>query len=50
MTFTRIFFPAFDERVKLSRSKGSDDWMVQKGAKILYMGSKDKCKAYLSNH
>jgi len=37
-----------DDRLKLSRSDSGNDWIVKKGYSILYIGSKDKCKTFMS--
>ena len=37
-----------DDRLKLAKSDAGDEWTVKKGYSILYIGSKDKCKSFMS--
>jgi hypothetical protein len=37
-----------EDRLKLSKSEGGDEWMVKKGYSILYIGTKEKCKLFMS--
>ena len=33
--------------LKLEKSKYNENWMVKKGYRTLYIGTKERCKAYL---
>ena len=37
-----------DDRMKLAKSDSAGEWVVKKGYSILYIGSKDKCKTFMS--
>jgi len=50
MDLTKIFTTGTEQKMKLKKSTISDEWMVQKGDQILYVGSKDLCKKYISHH
>ncbi|MEQ8904689.1 hypothetical protein [Ekhidna sp.] len=36
-------------RIKITKTETGDKWMVKKGYRILYIGSKRKCEKYLEN-
>ncbi len=41
---------ANNNRIRLSKSKTGDGWMVKKGYSILYIGSKEKCEKFLEHY
>ena len=36
------------DRMKLAKSDTAGEWIVKKGYSILYVGSKDRCKAFMN--
>lgn len=49
MTLRRLFSNKPDEeKLKLSKTESGDEWMVKKGYSILYIGTKEKCKLFMS--
>lgn len=48
MGLFKLFSNQTDDRLKLTKSEFGDEWMVKKGYSILYVGSKEKCKTYMS--
>lgn len=50
MNLSKLFSSGAADKMKLKRSSMNNEWMVQKGSNILYVGSKDKCQTYISHH
>ncbi len=50
MDLSKLFSNSTDSKMKLKRSEISEDWMVQKGSTILYVGPKENCRKYIHNH
>lgn len=37
------------KRIRITKTESGKEWMVKKGYKILYIGSKKKCEKYMEN-
>jgi len=49
MTLLRLFSNKMTEdKLKLTKSDFGDEWMVKRGHSILYVGTKEKCKLFMS--
>lgn len=45
----KLFGKSSDENQLKLKKQSAEEWVVQKGSTILYIGSKAKCETYMSH-
>lgn len=50
MNFVKALFGKTENESQLKLKKESgNEWVVKKGSRVLYIGTKEKCETYMSN-